>query len=113
MPYITAKTNVAISKEKEIVLKKALGKAIESFPRKSETWLMIQFEDESRMWFQGSDEPAAMVEVKIFGRGSEDSYAKMTKIVCELFEKELGIPGGRVYVRYDECFLWGMDGKNF
>ena len=113
MPYITTKTNVKISPEKEIVLKKALGKAIENFPRKTEAWLMLQFEDGSRMWFQGDDAPAAMVEVKIFGTGNSESYDRMTKDICALDEQELGIPKDRIYVRYDECFLWGWTDRNF
>ena len=40
MPLITAKTSVEISKEKEVVLKEKLGKAIELIG-KSESWLMI------------------------------------------------------------------------
>ena len=40
MPFINTKVNVAISKEQEILTKERLGKAIETLPGKTETWLM-------------------------------------------------------------------------
>ena len=45
MPYIDAKVNVSITAEQEKELKTRLGKAIEIIPGKSESWLMIAFED--------------------------------------------------------------------
>ena len=55
MPFIELKTSVSISKEKEAELKSAFGEAIAIIPGKSEQWLMLNFCDEQRMWFKGSD----------------------------------------------------------
>ena len=41
MPYIDLKTTAKVTKEKEIALKAAFGKAIELIPGKSERWLMV------------------------------------------------------------------------
>ena len=65
MPFIELKTSVSISKEKEAELKSAFGEAIAIIPGKSEQWLMLNFCDEQRMWFKGSDESCAILEVKI------------------------------------------------
>lgn len=68
MPFIEAKTNQKISSEQERKLKERLGKAIETIPGKSESWLMLNFQDECRLYFKGDGEtPAAFVEIKIFG----------------------------------------------
>ena len=37
----------------------------------------------------------------------------MTAAVCELIEKECGIPSDRVYIKYTEYDKWGWNGSNF
>ena len=68
MPFIHTRMNRPLSKEKEQALSQALGKAIELIPGKTENWLMLQFEDNCRLWFRGENEnPMAMVQVQVFG----------------------------------------------
>lgn len=113
MPYIETKLSTPLTKEKETVLKNALGKLIENFPGKTESWLMLNFADNCRMYFKGSDEPCAMVTISIFGKGSASAYDKMTADVCELMAKETGISPSRIYVKYEEVSHWGWNGTNF
>ena len=110
MPYIHTQTTVKITKEKEEILKAKLGKAIECIPSKDESWLMLAFDDEARMWFKGDNSaPIAWVEVKIFGKSEKQYYEAMTKNVCAVMGEELGIPADRVYVKYEECSQWGWN----
>ena len=44
MPFISTKTNVTVTKEKETQLKERLGQAISIIPGKSESWLMLAIE---------------------------------------------------------------------
>ena len=113
MPYIETKLSTPLTKEKETVLKNALGKLIENFPGKTESWLMLNFADNCPMYFNGSDEPCAMVTISIFGKGSAAAYDKMTADVCELMTKETGISPSRIYVKYEEVSHWGWNGTNF
>ena len=114
MPYIKTETSVAISGEKEKIIKEKLGKAIECFPGKTESWLMLSFEDNSRMWFKGDASlPAAMIEVKIFGTADKIYFDRMTKTVCDIIGDELSIPKDRIYVKYETSTLWGWNGENF
>jgi phenylpyruvate tautomerase PptA (4-oxalocrotonate tautomerase family) len=114
MPYINTKTTVSINEEKREIIKKKLGEAIELIPGKSENWLMISFDDNSTMYFKGSKEkPLAFVEVKIFGKSSEDAYQKLTKAITEIIETELGIQPDCTYVKYEEVSTWGWNGNNF
>lgn len=114
MPYISTKVNVKISKEKEDALKARFGQAISIFPGKSETYLMLSFEDECSLYFGGKNNfGIAFVDVKLFGRSDNTSYDKMTAEVTKIINEELGISPSSVYVKYEEVDHWGWNGKNF
>lgn len=113
MPFISTSTNVKITNAQEISLKEKLGKAIELIPGKSETWLMLSFQAEQSLWFKGTNEPAAYVEVKSFGSAPDSAYDKLTKAVTALVAEELGVNPARIYVKYEEISHWGWNGSNF
>lgn len=113
MPFINVKTNTVVSEEKEIALKSALGQAITAIPGKSESWLMVEIEPERKLYFKGSDAPAAMVEVSIFGSSDSASFNKLTNSVCSILNEELAIDPSRVYVKYEATRDWGWNGSNF
>lgn len=114
MPYISTKTNVVISKEKERILKEKLGKAIELIPGKSENWLMLAFEGEKALYFKGDDSNnIAFVEVKLFGKSTKEAYAALTKEITEIVSEELSISPDKIYVKYEEVSIWGWNGANF
>lgn len=113
MPYIETKTNVTISNEQEIALKRAFGEAIGIIPGKSENWLMLAFSDSQRMWLAGDDAPVAMLEVEIFGSSTDAVYDKLTAELTEIVSEILSISSSRVYVKYEEISQWGWNGSNF
>lgn len=111
MPYIDVKTNQTIKNNTE--LKAALGEAITAIPGKSEAWLMVSVEGNRDMWFKGSDSPLAMFEVSIFGSAESSAYEELTKRLCAISEKHLGVPANRTYVKYTPTNLWGYNNFNF
>lgn len=113
MPFISTKTNVAVSQQQELNLKEAFGKAIELIPGKSERWLMLDFSDNARMWFSGDDAPLAYLSVKLFGKASSGVYDDLTAKLTTIVSGELGIPPTRIYVKYEEIDNWGWNGSNF
>jgi len=114
MPYISTKATVTITNEKRESIKAKLGKAIELIPGKSESWLMLSFEDNSSMYFKGSkDKPLAFVEVKIFGKATSEAYGKLTKAITNIIFEELAIQPDCIYVKYEEVSTWGWNGNNF
>ncbi|MBR5826762.1 MAG: tautomerase family protein [Clostridia bacterium] len=112
MPLITTKTSTAISKEKEEILKAKFGKAIELI-NKSESWLMIDFQENCHLWFKGDEAPSAMIEVDLFGKATESGYDALTKAITDIVSDELGISPDRIYVKYNEINHWGYSGFNF
>ncbi len=113
MPYIHVRTNTAVPAEKAEAVKTAMGSAITAIPGKSEQWLMVGIDPEQLLWFQGTDAPAAMVEVSVFGSASTSAYDALTGKICGALSEQLGISPSRIYVRYAETPNWGWNGGNF
>lgn len=114
MPYINLKTTKRVSDEKCEALKTAFGKAIEVFPGKTEAWLMVGIEDSAKLWFKGdSSKDSAIVDVDLLGDVNVSASEKMTSVICEILERELGIGADRVYVKYTGYNHWGWNGGNF
>lgn len=113
MPYIETTANIAIPGKKEQAIKERMGQAIELIPGKTESWLMLSFRGNASMYFQGSDEPCAICHVKLFGAGTEETYAKLTGALTDILREELELDPNRVYVTYEEIGTWGWNGGNF
>ncbi len=114
MPYIEIVTNLPLTKEKETAIKSGAARILaDSFPGKTENWLMVSFEPETGMFFAGSDAPCLMASVALFGRQSDLSYDRMTAGLTRFLEEETGVPADRIYIRYEEFEHWGWNGSNF
>lgn len=111
MPFVNVKTNVDV-KEKCEEIKSELGQAITAIPGKSENWLMVGIEDNYKLYFRGTDEPAAMVEVNIFGKADSAAFEKLTGKITEILSGNLGISPDRIYVSFNATPDWGWNGSN-
>ena len=108
MPVIHTHVSVPTTPEQREALKAAYGKAITAVPGKSEGWLMCPFEDNMPIYFGGSDDqPAAYVEVNVFGRSVPGSaWEKLTESIMAALNSTLGIPEDRTYIRYTATTDW-------
>ena len=113
MPFINIKTNATVSADKEENIKTAMGQAITAIPGKSESWLMVGIEPEYKLWFKGTSDPAAMVQVSIYGTADRSAKNKLTGKISEIIGDELGISPSRIYVSYTDIPDWGWNGANF
>jgi len=112
MPFINVKTNASINQESEIKIKTKLGEAIKLIG-KTESWLMISFEDNQKMYFRGENNfDMAFVQIDLYGRASSSAYNSMTDAVTEILNKELDIKPDNIYVKYNEIENWGYNGSN-
>ena len=112
MPYIKTTANIPIPHEKREQLKSQFGQ-LSSIFGKSEAYLMVNFCENAQIYFGGSEEPAAIVGVELYGSASDDAYRQMTAATTALLEEILGIPANRIFVKYAEYQHWGWNGKNF
>lgn len=113
MPFIDSKITMPLTGEQKEKIKSELGKAISAI-NKTETYLMVGIADSYDLWMGGKKlDKGVYTEVSLFGNASKEAYDKMTGIICEIFQKELGIPGNSVYVTYHPVSDWGWNGSNF
>ncbi len=113
MPFINSKVSIKLTDEQKSAVKTRLGKAITAIPGKTENWLMVGFEDEYSLYFQGNQNgPTAFIEVKIFGKAAASDYDRLTGLLSMIFEEELKISQDRIYISYQEVENWGWNGAN-
>ena len=113
MPFIDSKITVKLSEQKKENIKTRLGEAV-SILGKSETYLMVGFEDGYSLYMGGRKlENGAYVSVSLFGKPSSDACNNFTAEVCRILESELEIPGRNIYVSYWGTGEWGWNGNNF
>ncbi len=113
MPFIDSKITLKVSDAKKETLKAKLGQAA-SIIGKSETYVMVGFDDEYTLYLGGKKlEKGAYVSVDVFGGSNSPNADEMTAKICEIFGEELGIPADSIYVEYRSTRDWGWNGGNF
>ena len=114
MPYIRTTVSNELTDAKREAIKTKFGQAIALIPGKSESWLMLTFEDKMNMYFKGDcSEDYAYLEVSIFGSTSDAAYDRLTATLSEIVNEELGIDRANIYIKYVEADHWGWNGVNF
>lgn len=111
MPYIKTSTNINIDDIKLSNIKSKMGEAIRLMG-KSEDWLMLEFNDNAKMYFKGNkDNPIAFLDVKVLG--SVNNSNEMTRELTNIISSELGIAPNNIYISYQGYSEWGYNGNNF
>ena len=111
MPYIRTSTNISIDDIKLSNIKSKMGEAIKLMG-KSEDWLMLEFNDNAKMYFKGNkDNPIAFLDVKVLG--SVNNSDEMTRELTNIISSELGIAQNNIYISYQGYSDWGYNGSNF
>lgn len=114
MPFIESKVSVKTTEEQQKKLKERLGQAIAIIPGKSESWLMVNLQDEQMMYFRGDDsEPIAFICVNIYGSSDPAAFEKMTGELTRIYGDLFGIAPDHMYIKYAASTDWGWNGSNF
>lgn len=111
MPFIKSKVSVPLSKEQEKEIKTKMGKAIELVPGKSEHYLLLEFEDNCRLWLRGKkDDPIVYIESAIFGNEPHYGYDAFTAELTRIFSEALQTMPDNIYVKFEDITAWGVGG---
>ena len=110
MPILNISTNTKIKNEKTFFAKSS--NFISSLTGKPENFVMIKLSDSLPMYFAGTDELCAFIEIKSIG--SLDP-PKMSKPIFEFFSTELEIPTERIYVFFQDVVSnqWAWNSRTF
>ena len=114
MPFINSKVNVTISDAQQQKISDGLLAAASEALGKGESWVMLGFEDNCRLYFRGDkDTPAAFLEVSLLGSENRSAFEAFTAKASDVINKVLGVPKDRIYVKYYATAHWGYNGGNF
>lgn len=114
MPFINVKLSDSLEKAQIEHVKTELGKAISLLPGKSESYLMVNIEENCNLFFKGTQSaPTAMCEVSVFGNASRSACEALTGEICKILEAEAAVPPERTYVKFSFADTWGYNGYLF
>ena len=114
MPYLRIQTNVAVNENQEDNLLTTSSRLVSGHLGKDEKFFMGIIEDQQAMYFAGSSDPLAFLELKALGLPAEKTK-DLSRDLCELVELQLSIPPERIYVKFHSVNrgMWGWNGDVF
>lgn len=114
MPYLKIQTNLPLSKIAEDTVLKSASNLVATELGKPEEFVMIAIQPDTPMFFGGSDEPVAFLELKSVGLPALKTKT-LCRSLCALIEEHLGIAKERVYVKFIDVNhgMWGWKGDTF
>jgi phenylpyruvate tautomerase PptA (4-oxalocrotonate tautomerase family) len=114
MPMVKAILSVELNNATKQQLYRQLATDIAKTLGKPEKYMMITVKDNQEIFFDGSTEPAAYLEIKSIGQMTASQTKELSKTVC-LALKDVGIAPERVYIEFNDskAYLWGYNGDTF
>ena len=110
MPYLKIQSNREVG-DKDLLMKEMTGLLMDLLS-KPEKYIMIAVEPVTDIYFGGSHEPAAFVELKSIGLPA-DGTPKLSEAICKFLQMQLGISPERVYIEFSDAprnmFGWNSD----
>jgi hypothetical protein len=114
MPYINVKVSNSLDDEKIEQIKSRLGRAISLLPGKSEAYMMVNIEDNCKLYFKGDNsQPTAFTDVAIFGSAAKPDCERLTEEICNILSEIASVPPDRSYVKFEFNNMWGFNGFMF
>tara|TARA_Y100000589_G_scaffold318430_1_gene345887 strand:+ start:261 stop:596 length:336 start_codon:yes stop_codon:yes gene_type:complete len=110
VPLLNISTNTNIKNEQALLAKSS--DLISSLTGKPVNFVMVKLKHSLSMYFAGTDELCAFIEIKSIGSLVP---SKMSKPICEFFAAELEIPKERIYIFFEDVdsSQWAWNSKTF
>jgi len=115
MPFIKLETNAIVGADAKPALCAELSRLCAETIGKPEQYVQAAVVDGVAMVHAGAPGPAAFVDVRSIGGLSPKVCQALAEKVCALLEREVGVPGARVYLNFTDVAAakWGHDGGTF
>lgn len=115
MPLIELDTSCELDAGKKQAVLAGLSRAVAEGTGKPEQYVMACVRDRVAMLMAGGAGPAALVTIKGIGGLSKTVNQGLAGKITQMLQKELGVPGDRVYITFQELDAghWAWNGKTF
>ena len=115
MPLLKLQVSVPIPENKRDAILAASSKILSKVTGKPEAYVMVMIEESAGAFMAGKKAAAAFVDVRGIGGLNAKVNAQLSKDLCELCQKELGISPENVYLNFFEvpATNWGWKGSTF
>ena len=100
MPRLTVQTNIADSKISDELIRQ-LGAKVAQLLSKPEQYVAVHVLAGQRLFFGGTNEPAALIELVSIGF-PQDQTATISKELMTLLEDSLHIKADRMFLKFDD-----------
>ena len=110
MPYISVTTSKELTGVERDAIRRELGFLISTIPGKMESVLMIDIMDGHDMYFAGTRRVCAYLNVALYTAAPFEAKSEFAGAVCEMLEREAGIPVDDVYLTFSEYPNWCSHG---
>ena len=112
MPLFTIKTNTIINDPEKLGL--SVSREVSAMLGKPESYVMVSIMPEQTLFFGGSHEPAAFIELKSLGLPETDT-ADFSNTLCQWINQQLNIDKDRIYIEFSnpQRHMWGWNGTTF
>ena len=100
MPCLTVKTNISDDQITDDILKQlsaTLAKAV----GKPEQYIAVQVSGNEKLFFAGTKEPAAVMELVSIGLSASQTSG-ISKQIMDFFEVKLHVPSSRIYIKFTD-----------
>ena len=114
MPLLSIETNVNCSDEQITKLTANASKLVAEMLAKPERYVMVKFQYNKHMRFDGNENLLAYVELKSINL-TEQQTASYSGILCEFLSQMLNIEVDRIYIEFANAqrHLWGWNNATF
>ncbi|QIW16517.1 hypothetical protein A4G20_09295 [Pasteurellaceae bacterium RH1A] len=110
MAFILLKTNQPLSAEQENALQAQIGQAM-GLIGQSADYLLLGLEGGQSLYLRGAKQPAALLQISIFGNDSHQGYAPFSQALTQIVSQTLAIPAANIYIKFDDLQSWAVAGR--
>jgi phenylpyruvate tautomerase len=100
MPCLTVKTNISDDQITDDILKQ-LSSTLAKAVGKPEQYIAVQVSGNEKLFFSGTNEPAAVMELVSIGL-SGNQTSGISKQIMGFFEEKLQIKSERIYIKFTD-----------
>lgn len=111
MPLIQSFISTSLSNNVKEELKSKFGEIIPTIPGKTEQWLMVKIQDQQSLYFRGTKDNCALIDVKLLRKADLEHKKKLVESLTNIVSELCSIPKDRIYITIIELNDWGWNGS--